>query len=117
MPECPKCHQTVDSRALECPYCRTLLKAHGHPGMKLYRSQGNEPLCLTCIYHEDDSCNFPKRPDAMDCTLYSDRSQSRPPETPGYSPAFRLKTWVSRHGTWLALLGLLLVSLLVALVR
>lgn len=117
MPECPKCHQTVDSQALECPYCRTLLKAHGHPGMKLYRATGDEPLCLTCVYHDDDSCNFPKRPYAMDCTLYRDRAQLVMPPAPGYTPAFQLKTWLSRNLVWLVLIGLVLISLLVAFVR
>jgi len=116
MPDCPKCHQVVDSQALECPYCRTTLKAHGHPGMKLYRAMGDEPLCLTCAYHEDDSCNFPKRPDAMDCTLYRDRAQPFP-VTQGYSTGFRVKTWLSRNLGLLALLGLIAISLLIVLIR
>lgn len=117
MPDCPKCHQAVDSQALECPYCRTPLKAYGHPGMNLYRATGGEPLCLTCTYHEDDSCNYPKRPYAMDCTLYHDRTQPLVAESPGYSPSFRLKTWLSRNLVWFFLIGLILISLLVALIR
>jgi len=117
MPECSKCHQAVDSQALECPYCRTALKAYGHPGMKLYRATGDEPLCLTCVYHEDDSCNFPKRPYAMDCTLYRDRSQPLVTTTPGYSPSFQLKTWFSRNLVWVVVIGLILLSLLIAVMR
>ncbi len=117
MPDCPKCHQPVDSQALECPYCRTLLKAHGHPGMKLYRATDGEPLCTTCAYHEDDTCNFPKRPYAMDCTLYRDRTQPITVPTSGYAPNVQLKIWLSRNLVWLILLGLVLLSLLIALVR
>lgn len=115
MPECPKCHQLVDSQALECPYCRTALKAYGHPGMKLYRATGEEPLCLTCVYHEDDTCNFPKRPLAMDCTLYRDRHQLLESAAPGYTPSFQLKTWLSRYAAWLVMIGLILLSLWVAM--
>lgn len=117
MADCPKCHQVVDSQALECPYCRTPLKAYGHPGMKLYRATGAEPLCLTCVYHADDSCNFPKRPDAWDCTLYRDRTQPLATHTPGYSSSFRLKTWLSRNVGLLALFGLIVISLLIVLMR
>ena len=115
MPDCPKCHQVVDSQVLECPYCRTSLKAHGHPGMNLYRASGKEPLCLTCIYHEDDTCNFPKRPTAMDCTLYRDVAEPASSVTPGYSTRFRVSVWIKRNLGWIVLLGLILVSVLIAL--
>ncbi len=115
MPDCPKCHQAVDTQALECPYCRTPLKAHGHPGMTLYQATGKEPLCLTCVYHEDDTCTFPKRPFAMDCTLYCDRTQSSTPATPGYSSSFQLRLWFKRNLTWIILVGLILLSLIIAL--
>jgi hypothetical protein len=114
MPDCPKCHQPVDSQAIECPFCRMPLKAYGHPGMTLHRATGRDPLCLTCAYHADDTCNFPKRPYAMDCTLYTDRAQPISPP-PGYSPAFRLNVWVKRNLPWLLLAGLVLISLLIAL--
>lgn len=118
MPECPRCHQTVDSTAIACPYCRTPLKAYGHPGMTLHHATGKEPLCLSCTYHEDDTCTLPKRPYARDCTLYSDRNQ--PPgstASPGYSYDFQVKTWIKRNFGWLLLLGILLVSLLLTLLR
>ncbi len=117
MPECPKCHQTVESKAIACPYCRMPLKAHGHPGMTLYRATGDEPLCLTCVYDADDTCTFPKRPTAMDCTLYRDRTQPVTPIAASYTPSFRLKVWLKRNATWIALAGLILISLAIALVR
>jgi uncharacterized protein CbrC (UPF0167 family) len=114
---CPKCHQSIDAQAIECPYCRTVLKAYGHPGMTLHRAQGQEPLCLTCSYHEDDSCTFPKRPDAMDCTLYHDRTKPLVTTTPGYSTSFQIKTWLRRYRFGLLIAGLLFVSLVVTLLR
>ncbi|MBD2465289.1 zinc ribbon domain-containing protein [Oscillatoria sp. FACHB-1407] len=114
MLECPRCHQPVDTQAIACPYCRTTLKAHGHPGITLYRATGKESLCSTCTYHEDDTCNFPQRPFAKECTLYHDRSQpilGSPPAKPRDS--FRL--WAQRNAGWLFLTGLILVSLLIAL--
>jgi len=108
----------VDSQAIACPYCRTPLKAYGHPGMPLYRATGAEPLCLTCTYHDDDTCTFPKRPLAMDCTLYSDRAKATQAMTqPGYSSGFLIQTWFKRHLGWILLLGLVLLSLLVTLLR
>lgn len=118
MPDCPRCHQLVEPQAITCPHCRTPLKAHGHPGMPLYRATGAEPLCLTCTYHADDTCTFPKRPEAMDCTLYNDhRKQTLIAAQSGYQSSDRLKTWVKRNGGLLALLGLVLLSLLLVLVR
>ncbi|XHX76259.1 MAG: zinc ribbon domain-containing protein [Stenomitos frigidus ULC029] len=117
MPACPRCHQSVAPQAIACPSCRTPLKAHGHPGMPLYRATGSEPLCLTCTYHADDTCTFPKRPEAMDCTLYDDGSKPLTAMHTGYTGSDRLKTWVKRHGGLLALLGLLLLSCLLVLVR
>ncbi|MGC8714095.1 MAG: zinc ribbon domain-containing protein [Leptodesmis sp.] len=117
MPDCPKCHQAVETQALECPYCRTPLKAHGHPGMTLYQATGKEPLCLTCLYHEDDTCTFPKRPFAMDCTLYCDRTRPSTPTKPGYSPGFQIQVWFKRNLTWIILAALVLLSLLIALLQ
>lgn len=117
MPECPKCHQPISSRAIACPYCRTSLKAHGHPGMTLYRATSDEPLCLTCQYHLDDTCNFPKRPDAMDCTLYRDINQPSAAPAPGSASGFQVRLWFKRNLVWFLLLGLLLVSLLWTLMK
>jgi hypothetical protein len=118
MPECPRCHQPVDTQTIACPFCRTPLKAYGHPGIPLYRATGKEPLCLTCTYHEDDSCTFPQRPDAMECTLYSDRTKQTLVETrSGYIGSFLVKTWFKRNLAWILLLGLLLLSLILVLLR
>ncbi|MEM6403842.1 MAG: zinc ribbon domain-containing protein, partial [Cyanobacteria bacterium P01_D01_bin.116] len=59
---CPRCKQPVNSQAVTCPFCRTQLKAYGHPGIPLHRSEGDEYLCDTCTYHGDNTCNYPKRP-------------------------------------------------------
>jgi hypothetical protein len=116
MPECPKCHQFVESRAIACPHCRTSLKAHGHPGMTLFRAVKDEPLCTSCVYHADDSCNFPKRPDAMDCTLYQN-IQAPQGISPQYNTGFPLKGWVKRNKPLLLIVGLLVISLAVVLIR
>ncbi|PZV15591.1 MAG: zinc ribbon domain-containing protein [Leptolyngbya sp.] len=116
MPECPKCHQFVESRAIACPHCRTSLKAHGHPGMKLFRATEGEPLCANCAYHADDSCNFPKRPYALDCTLYQDVRQSQV-RSPQYDASFQLQRWVKRNTPLLWIIGLLGISLAVVLMR
>lgn len=74
MSNCPKCHQPVDSQAIQCPHCNNLLKAFGHPGMPLYQSEDESSLCDRCTYDRDDSCNFPQRPYAKSCTLFHDAS-------------------------------------------
>lgn len=117
MSACPRCHQSVEPRTIACPHCRTLLKAHGHPGIPLYRATGLEPLCLTCTYHADNTCTFPKRPEAIDCTLYDDISQQRLTVAPVYTNSDRLSIWVKRNVGLLAFLGLVLLSLLLVLVR
>jgi hypothetical protein len=84
--------------------------------MTLFRAEGRQPLCATCVYDADDSCTFPKRPDAMDCTLYCDRTQIQSIQ-PTYSRTFVLKTWFRRNLSWILLLSLLLTSLAIALLR
>ena len=118
MPNCPRCHQIVDAQAVSCPYCRTSLKAYGHPGIPLYRAAGDEPLCQTCVYHADDTCNFPQRPLARECTLYQDISKSQlemNQQHKTHRPAIAVRSWLRRHQTWLLLLGLLFISFLIAL--
>ncbi|QIZ72346.1 ATP-binding protein [Oxynema aestuarii] len=41
----------------------------------LHKSPGNEPLCSSCTYNLDDTCTFPERPEAKECTLYHDSSK------------------------------------------
>lgn len=118
MPNCPRCHQSINAQAVTCPYCRTPLKAYGHPGIPLHRATGEAPLCESCIYHVDDSCNFPQRPHARECTLYQDIEQNQLNITQhnsarGFLPS--ITSWVKRNQIWLLLLGLLLVSFLIAL--
>ncbi|EAW38921.1 hypothetical protein [Lyngbya sp. PCC 8106] len=117
MPECPRCHQPVDSQALACPHCKFQLKAFGHPGIPLHRATQETYLCSSCLYHEDDTCNFPQRPYAKECTLYHDRSEPILPPPPVKSSPQGLgaiKYWVKNNGVWLVLLGLLAVSLLLS---
>ena len=120
MIECPKCHQLVDSRAIACSYCRTALKAYGHPGIPLYRSSGEDFLCATCTYQEDDTCTLPQRPYAQTCTLYHDRTQ---PEVEAHQVPYRnewhqvILDWCRRNQAWVILLGLALISFAIALSR
>jgi Double zinc ribbon len=119
MISCPRCHQSIDSQAVRCPYCSTVLKAYGHPGIPLHQAEEGRYLCDSCVYHEDDSCNFPQRPYATSCTLYRDKSEPVVGElkSPLYPASFwgRFKTWCRRNRGWLLLLGLIVVSVLLAL--
>jgi hypothetical protein len=112
MAMCPSCQQQLDAGAIACPHCGFLLKAHGHPGIPIHRSSGEEYLCETCVYHTDDSCNYPQRPQAKTCTLYtSPGDQKRFQQTRQKQKAVNLQ-WL-----WpvLVLLGLILVSVLLNL--
>jgi hypothetical protein len=104
---CPRCQQKVDSQALQCPYCRNLLKAHGHPGMTLHQAIDGQSLCDRCVYHADDTCTFPQRPHALTCTLYKDihrLEESIPPLPLDRS----LQRWAARNKGLLFLAILLL---------
>lgn len=116
MPNCPRCHQSISPQAVSCPYCRISVKAYGHPGIPLHRATGATPLCESCTYHADDTCTFPQRPNATECTLYQDyRSNLNSDHAPQSSFFSTARNWVRRNQTWLLLLGLLCVSFLVAL--
>jgi C4-type Zn-finger protein len=118
MPNCPHCHQSVDTKAVSCPYCRTPLKAFGHPGIPLHRATGKEYLCQSCTYHADDTCTYPQRPYAKECTLYQNIAQKQLEAqqlSKNSSPAIALKIWLKRNQFWLLLLALLIVSFLIAL--
>ncbi|MGK7923110.1 MAG: zinc ribbon domain-containing protein [Trichodesmium sp.] len=118
MPNCPRCHQPVNSQAIACPYCQAPLKAFGHPGIPLYQSEGEEHLCNKCIYHLDDTCNFPKRPYAKNCTLFHDQSEPLVPLThriSDHSSWFKIiKVWFSRNTVWWILLSLIFISLIIS---
>jgi len=117
MPTCPRCHQSVEAQAIACPYCRTALKAHGHPGIPLYRSTGEEFLCTTCTYHEDDTCNYPQRPYARECTLYQNRFQPIVMQQPGTRKLRGAGSngWLRRNAAWLVIAGIIVISLALAL--
>lgn len=119
MQNCPRCHQSITSKAITCPHCGTVLKAYGHPGITLHRTLGEEPLCETCTYHADDTCTFPQRPYAKECTLYHDRSQPLLQTDPIYAPRRSflqsVKVWCQRHPALVGLIGLVAVSFLLTL--
>ena len=111
---CPRCHQSIDSQGVACPYCRIEIKAFGHPGIPLHRAEGESFLCNSCTYHADDTCNFPQRPYAQECTLYEDVDKIIPSPKPQRR---NLKSWLRRNQGLLLLLGLLLISLAIALLN
>ncbi|MBP0031018.1 zinc ribbon domain-containing protein [Roseofilum reptotaenium CS-1145] len=113
MVKCPRCKQAIASDAVSCPHCQFILKAHGHPGIPLHRSQGEGYLCDTCIYHADDTCDFPQRPTAKDCTLYHNQEQPLVPESRGQyrGGSWRWRSWFQKNSIWIILLALLIVSL------
>ncbi|NJL82532.1 MAG: hypothetical protein HC890_05460 [Chloroflexaceae bacterium] len=115
MTVCPRCHQTVAAEAVTCPHCRVTLKAFGHPGIPLYRSEGEEYLCDRCTYHFDDSCTFPQRPYAKSCTLFQDYQQVRAEPEYQLPPGAMIKGWLRRNRGLLLLLGLIALSLILAL--
>lgn len=115
---CPRCHQLIDSQAITCPHCRITLKAFGHPGIPLHRAVGNYYLCETCVYHQDDSCNFPKRPYAQDCTLYQNLEESRlelKKQTNNSGLSTNIKSWLKRYQGLVLLIAILFVCLLISL--
>lgn len=73
-----------------------------------------EPLCKTCLYDADDSCTFPNRPDARECTLYRDVNAAiaSPTKRGG---EFLSKAWLRRNLTWIVLIGLIVLSVLLTL--
>jgi hypothetical protein len=117
---CPRCHQSVDSQAVTCPHCRTTLKAFGHPGIPLHRATGKEYLCDSCTYHADDTCNFPQRPYAKECTLYQNIEESKlqlQQQRENTSFVATVKSWVERNSSLLLLLSLVFVCLVIAVFR
>lgn len=119
MTTCPRCQQLVNSQAIDCPHCRTPLKAFGHPGIPLYQATQTEFLCDRCLYHEDDSCTYDKRPFAKTCTLYHDKTEPLVTEdivqlTPG-NPVTVIKRWCYRYRGILFIVGLIGISLAIAL--
>lgn len=115
MVTCPHCQQIVDSQAWRCPHCTKVLKAYGHVGIPLHQARGDTFLCDDCLYHQDDSCNFPQRPHAKSCTLYQNSAmilEDKPAPLP-LSRRWRWWSWRNRGG--LLLIGLILLSMAIAL--
>jgi len=117
---CPRCKQPVNSQAVSCPNCHNALKAFGHPGMPLYQSDDNSFLCDRCTYDRDDSCNYPKRPYAKTCTLFHDAATPLVTEieTPkSQQGAAKVKNWLDRYRSIIAIALLIVFSILLALNR
>ena len=119
---CPRCRKDVSVKAIVCPHCRAPLKAHGHEGIPLYQAETGTFLCDTCIYHSDDSCNYPQRPVAKDCIMYVDRRKSQPSDYGEFTSTSRsvslgtaLTSWVKHNLALLILLAMIVVSLLMVL--
>lgn len=113
---CPRCHQLIDAQAIACPHCHAALKAYGHPGIPLFRATGEEFLCATCTYHHNDTCTFPQRPHAKECTLYTHPTQ-QPAELKinANHPTAVAKRWASQRAVWwIVLASLLATSVLLA---
>ena len=117
MLSCPRCQATIEPTTIQCPHCRLTLKAHGHPGIPLHRTEGDGFLCGTCVYDADDSCNFPQRPHAQTCTLY--RSVNAAAELAEITPSAgeQIGFWLRNHRGLVGIAGLLLLSLTLVLVR
>jgi hypothetical protein len=105
----------MKSDAIACPRCRTPVKAYGHPGIVLHRAAGTEPLCKTCLYDADDTCNYPQRPDAQECTMYHNVTVPivSTPKPYGMTPG----AWMRRNAGWIALVILIVLSLGLALLK
>ncbi len=115
MPTCPRCHQAVRSQAVSCSSCGLVLKAYGHPGIPLHRSEDEAFLCDSCLYHVDGTCNYPQHPYARECTLYQNRYQVLPDLKPAnYQPSFNqlLVLWLRRYSVWIVLVVLIIAILL-----
>jgi hypothetical protein len=115
MSNCPRCQQPIKPQAITCPHCRLVLKAHGHPGIPVHRATGEAPLCDSCVYHADDTCNYPQRPHARECTLYQDINAPKMEVKPQPNQSFQF--WFKRNLLWILLLTLLLISFLITILQ
>ncbi len=114
MPSCPRCHQSVLVDAVTCSNCGLELKAHGHPGIELHRSEAGTYLCDSCSYHLDDSCTFPQRPQATTCTLYQDIAAAQEPKLSA-SEIYTIPWW-RKYSGWLLLAALILISIVLVII-
>ncbi len=114
MPTCPQCQYSISATAVTCPNCGLELKAHGHPGIDLHRSQGDTYLCESCSYHQDDSCTFPQRPLANTCTLYQNVQTVQ--QRPMTAAEIYTIPWWRKYSGWLALAAVLLISIVLVII-
>ncbi|MDJ0576153.1 MAG: zinc ribbon domain-containing protein [Xenococcaceae cyanobacterium MO_234.B1] len=120
MSHCPRCDKPIDSQAINCPYCNNPVKAFGHPGIPLYQADRDEFLCDRCIYHQDDTCNYPQRPYAKTCTLFRDITATlEEEETSIYTRSFksRIIAWVHSNRFLLGILFLLMLSIILTVIN
>ena len=117
MLSCPRCQAPIEPTTIQCPRCQLTLKAHGHPGIPLHHTDGEQALCATCRYDADDSCNFPQRPDAQTCTLYRSVNAAEAWAVPAPSAREQIGFWLRNHRGLVGIAGLLLLSLALVLVR
>lgn len=118
MTNCPRCHQSINTQTVTCPHCNNQLKAFGHPGIPLYQASENAWLCSRCLYHEDNSCNFPQRPHAKSCTLFHDRSLPLVEAISNPQPLgiiTRIKVWLRVNRGLVMLAVLVIISIVLAL--
>lgn len=117
MATCPRCQATVNADAIQCARCGLVLKAHGHPGIPLYRAEADGYLCDRCVYHIDNSCNFPQRPLAKTCTLFQDAIAPAPEPPPGRTPRQQIQFWLRQSLAGWVLVALLGLSFLIVWLR
>jgi hypothetical protein len=107
----------VTPETVTCPSCGLVLKAYGHPGLHIYRSQPGTFLCETCAYHADDTCDIVKRPFVQDCTLYQDIHESPVPEEPARpaTPALnaRIYFWLEQNPVFILLIIVLAIVIFI----
>jgi hypothetical protein len=118
MTTCLRCQQPINPEAITCPHCGNQLKAFGHPGIPLYQATGESFLCSQCLYHEDDTCNYPQRPYAKSCTLFHDKSLPLVEEVPlscDRNVFKNVQLWCQRNRGLVILFVLVIISVLLAL--
>lgn len=115
MVTCPRCHQPVDKQAVRCPYCRNELKAFGHPGIPLHQAIEDNFLCKSCLYDQDNTCNFPQRPYAKSCTIYHNKNKPLITESPKPNVSKMIRFWVQRNRGLILLIGVILICVVLAL--
>ncbi|MBW4506220.1 MAG: hypothetical protein KME64_06885 [Scytonematopsis contorta HA4267-MV1] len=116
---CHRCKSKVNAQAVTCPHCGTELKAFGHPGIPLHRAQENEYLCKSCVYDADDTCTYPQRPFAKECTLYQsieERKQDFYQQQLIKRQEASLGNWFKRNQSLVLILALLLFCFVIVLV-